>query len=301
MEASFRQTISDWMRWGRPGRQEVAVQTLYIESRFLERVVQFDLYLPPNFGRPKRVYPVIFFNDGQDLPAVGLKSTLEILYRQRRILEVVAVGIHCGEARMEEYGTAGIEDYQGRGSKAAAYTLFVVEELIPELKVHFPVAWRRRMAFAGFSLGGLSAFDIVWSYPEVFERVGVFSGSFWWRYAPYQEIDPDAGRVMQDVIRYSQGKSGLKFWFQTGTNDETDDRNFNGVIDTIDDTIDVILELEQHGFRMDLDIRYVEVPGGEHNQDTWGEVMPDFLIWAYGRRKWYMPFGRQVSRKGKIG
>jgi enterochelin esterase-like enzyme len=71
----------------------------------------------------------------------------------------------------------------------------------------------------------------------------------------------------------------LKFWFQTGTNDETDDRNKNGIIDSIDDTTDLIKLLKGKGY---ADIVYREVEGGEHNPKTWGEVLPDFLIWAFG-------------------
>jgi enterochelin esterase family protein len=28
-------------------------------------------------------------------------------------------------------------------------------------------------------------------------------------------------------------------------------------------------------------VEYVEVVGGQHNEETWAKVMPDFLRWAF--------------------
>ncbi len=37
------------------------------------------------------------------------------------------------------------------------------------------------IAISGCSLGGLSAFDVAWDYADKIDKVGVFSGSFWYR------------------------------------------------------------------------------------------------------------------------
>jgi predicted alpha/beta superfamily hydrolase len=95
-------------------------------------------------------------------------------------------------------------------------------------------------------LGGLSAVDLVGQHPYAFCRVGVFSGSFWWRKKAYDDgYDDENDRMMHVTIRRNSLKKGLKFWLQVGTNDETDDRNNNGVIDAIDDTLDIIYELKR--------------------------------------------------------
>ncbi|MEJ0055425.1 MAG: GNAT family N-acetyltransferase, partial [Bacteroidota bacterium] len=69
----------------------------------------------------------------------------------------------------------------------------------------------------------------------------------------------------------------MKFWFQTGTQDENNDRNNNGVIDSIDDTMDLITELTRKGYRPFHDIQYLEIKDGRHNQETWAQAMPHFL------------------------
>jgi hypothetical protein len=66
-----------------------------------------------------------------------------------------------------------------------------------------------------------------------------------------------------------------------GTQDETSDRNKNGVIDAIDDTLDLIATLREIGCSEE-DLSYLELEGGRHEPATWAQVMPDFLRWAFG-------------------
>jgi enterochelin esterase-like enzyme len=200
------------------------------------------------------------------------------------MLKPVAVAaIHAGSERVQEYGIAGKPDYKQRGSKAAAYTKFVVYELLPAIKKETGIESFDTTAFAGFSLGGLSAMDIAWNNPQLFDKVGVFSGSFWWRSRELGKGYTDADRIMHKMIRETAGKPGLQFWLQTGTKDETADRNKNGIIDSIDDTVDIIKELEAKGYRRPSDIQYLEIVGGTHSTATWAYAMPKFLLWAFGR------------------
>jgi enterochelin esterase family protein len=101
---------------------------------------------------------------------------------------------------------------------------------------------------------------------------------------PHQGYTND-DRIMHSVIKTPEGKPELKFWLQTGTKDETADRNKNGIIDSIDDTIDVIKELLAKGYQRPADIQYLEVLGGTHDTETWGKAMPKFFelgVWEVG-------------------
>jgi enterochelin esterase-like enzyme len=253
-------------------------------SSFLDSRFSIDIYLPPEYDASGDAsFPVLFFNDGQDMEQVRLAETLHKLYASQKIPSIIVVAIHAAE-RLQEYGVAQRADYRNRGSKARHYAQFIVNELIPQIKMAYSVSEEKaHFAFAGFSLGGLSAMDIGWHHPQVFGRVGVFSGSFWWRYTDWREDDPDGGRIMHELLRQSEHRPGMKFWFQTGTLDETDDRNNNGIIDAIDDTLDIIRELTKLGYQQGKDIHYQEVEGGRHHPATWAEVLPDFLTWAFGR------------------
>ncbi|UFH51843.1 esterase family protein [Spirosoma sp. KNUC1025] len=262
-----------------------AVSVRYDDTLYsvpLNRTVHLDIIVPADYETSNAIYPVLYLNDGQDLARLRMTDVLDSLYQKKAIQPFVLVAIHAGD-RIQEYGTAAQADYMHRGSKAALYTDFVLKELLPFVKNHYRVSTDpAKSVFAGFSLGGLSAFDLVFHHPDRFSRAGVFSGSFWWRSksteAGYRD---ETDRIMHDLVRKGVYSPTLKFWFETGTNDEASDRNNNGVIDSIDDTLDLISELVKKGYQRERDIRYVEIIGGEHNQKTWSKIMPDFLTWAF--------------------
>ncbi|MGL6267221.1 MAG: alpha/beta hydrolase, partial [Chitinophagaceae bacterium] len=70
----------------------------------------------------------------------------------------------------------------------------------------------------------------------------------------------------------------------TGVLDEIADRNNNGIIDSIDDTMDLIGELVKKGYKKEEDIVYLEYEDGRHDVPTWGRAFPAFLKWAFGEK-----------------
>lgn len=260
----------------------ILTESNLIESTFLEREVQVDAYLPVNVQHPESL-SLLLINDGQDLPQMPFDEMLDSLISDNLIEPIVCIGIHCGADRKNEYGVAGEKDYKGRGAKAALYMQFVFEELLPFIHETYLVKSFKEKAFAGFSLGALSALDIVWNHPAAFTKVGLFSGSFWWRNKSYKDGYNDAAnRIMHNQIKKGTYHPGLKFFFECGALDETHDRNHNGVIDSIDDTLDLIKELKRKGYTDDS-IEYLELEDGRHDVRTWANAFPSFLKWGWGR------------------
>ncbi|MEJ7666534.1 MAG: hypothetical protein WKG07_46960 [Hymenobacter sp.] len=52
---------------------------------------------------------------------------------------------------------------------------------------------------------------------------------------------------MHSLVAARLARPGQQFWLQAGTHDETNDRNGNGVIDAIDDTLDLLAALAGQG------------------------------------------------------
>ncbi len=255
-----------------------------IFSVHLNREVKVDCYLPPityNKAHPE----LLLINDGQDLVTMQFQHILDDLYRHQLIQPLFCVGLHCSADRKNEYGTARIPDYKGRGAKASRYTHFVLEELLPFLRSTYNILSFKEKSFAGFSLGGLSAMDIVWNHQRQFKKVGIFSGSFWWRdkCQSDEDFDENLHRIMHRQVREGSYHPGQRFFFEVGTQDETADRNNNGIIDAIDDTISLVEELVKKGYTTD-DIRYVELQDGRHDVATWARAFPDFLVWGWGNK-----------------
>jgi len=262
----------------------IFTETISINSSFLYRDVILDFFLPKNVQEPSTL-SLLLINDGQNLEEMNFLTLLESLYAGELISPLLCVGIHAGKERKMEYGIVSQADYLGRGAWAGAYADFIFKELLPFIYKNYSIKSFKEKAIAGFSLGGLTALDITLNYPYEFRKAGIFSGSFWWRSLDQNDAayDDDKHRIMQQVIRNGNYSQGLQFFFQCGNKDETMDRNNNGIIDSIDDTMAVIDELVAKGYSREKDICYLEMPDGKHDVPTWALAMPDFLKWGWGR------------------
>jgi len=255
-----------------------------LPSEFLGRDAQIDFFLPRETVDAGNA-SLLLINDGQNMNELGMKSILENLYTGGRVKPIVIAAIHAGSSRKIEYGTAIQSDYLGRGAKAGLYTQFIRHELLPMIQRKFPDLHFSSQAFAGFSLGGLMALDIVWNYPNEFNIAGVFSGSLWWRSLDHEHenYDDQLHRIMHQQIKKGKYQPNLKFFFSTGSLDETHDRNNNGIIDSIDDTLALINDLESLGYKDGRDICYVNYEDGKHDMATWARAMPEFLKWGWSK------------------
>lgn len=264
----------------------ILVENHTIPSIILDREVKVDFYFPPKYVLPDNL-SLLLINDGQDLVTMQFENILDELYKGSSINNLFCVGIHCSKDRKNEYGTARYLDYKGRGAKAKLYNRFIFEELMPFIRKSLYIYSFKEKCFAGFSLGGLCALDIVWNHPLEFSKVGVFSGSLWWRDKDQidADFDENTDRIMhRQVSESSNYYPWLKFFFEVGTLDEVADRNNNGVIDSIDDTISFIEILENKGYLQDRDIKFLELKDGHHDVPTWAAAFPDFLKWGWGSR-----------------
>jgi enterochelin esterase-like enzyme len=196
----------------------------------------------------------------------------------------MVVGIHAGD-RMRDYGVAGNPDYLGRGDKADLYAAFITDELYPYVKKKAGVRKFASVVMAGCSLGGLSAFDIAWNHADLIDKVGVFSGSFWWRDLDAQSpvYNDSTDRIMLSVTRSSVKKPHLQYWFYAGGKEEESDRDKDGIIDVEDDTQDLISIIESKNVCPPDDIEYNEDPEGKHDYPYWSKQLPFFLTWAFGK------------------
>lgn len=259
----------------------ISVESISVESEYLERTVLVNLYLPKIEYQPEQL-SVLLINDGQDLLKMPFDEILNELYSKQEIEPLICIGIHCGPNRKMEYGTAYSADYEGRGAKAGLYSKFIFDELMPFVRKKLNAPSFKDKSFAGFSLGALSALDIGWNHASEFRKIGIFSGSLWWRRKGYEDgYDDENDRLMHLQIRKGHFYPWLQFFIECGALDETADRNNNGIIDTIDDALDLIVELKAKAYT-DEHIQYLELADGSHDVATWAKAFPAFLKWGWG-------------------
>jgi enterochelin esterase-like enzyme len=262
--------------------KNISVEQQIVFSQYLEREVIIDVYMP-NSNIQTEHLSLLLINDGQDLPKMPFDEMLDTLITEDEIHTLLCVGIHCGVERKREYGTAYSADFKQRGDKAGLYTKFIFDELIPFIRKKYNTPSFKEKSFAGFSLGGLSALDIVWNHASEFTKVGIFSGSLWWRRKSYEnDYDEELDRLMHLQIRKGIFHPWLQFFIECGQLDEKEDRNQNGIIDSIDDAMDLIVELKAKGYT-NKHIHYLELEDGKHDVPTWAKAFPSFLKWGWSK------------------
>lgn len=223
-------------------------------------------FLPEDyFDLPEKRYPVIYFNDGQNVfegwkAAFGIGWEAHTVMRELKIAwgtpECILIGIEHGKRyRTGEYTPF---DRQGNFSEQGnAYTDFVANGLKDFVDSRLRTRREREYnAIAGSSMGGVSAFYTAFKHQDVFSAAGVFSPSLWAAPAVYS--------LVQRIGRHYPAK----FYLGTGTKEgKYTRRNLEHLNDILLDT----------GFETRLSI----VKGGEHNETLWNAEFQNFYRWLY--------------------
>lgn len=259
--------------------EEKRSETRKFRSELLQRTVLMDIY---ESGEIDNVggHNLLLVNNGAQLQQAGMERLLQG-GNGISFLPLTIVAIHGGENSDQELGMSTGPDYRGLGSRAAWYEQFIISELIPFLKSQLDRHSFREIAIAGFGQGALSAFDIAWSHPDIFTKVGVLSGTLGWRSVAREDrsYDHSQHRMLHLRVRNEQFRPGVKFFFQCGFAGDRQDLNRNGVIDSVDDTIDLMRELVRKGYQEGNDIRYVQ--DAKPSPDGWIAPFVRFLQWGW--------------------
>ena len=264
-------------------KQQIKQQEDDLYSRHLQRHVKLNILNTP-IPTDTAQLNLLLLNDGQEWQAFRIRETMDSLYSLGLIQPLLVVAIQAGD-RMKEYGVAGFPDYNKNGDKADKYAAFIDDELYAFAKKKAGVRKFNSIAIAGCSLGGLSAFDIAWNHADKIDKVGVFSGSFWWRDkdALSPDYSDDNNRIMLSTIKSSRKKPKLQYWFYAGDKEEEGDRDKDGIIDVVDDTKDLIEIIKNKNVCSSDDIRFTASTLGKHDYNSWSQALPSFLLWAFGK------------------
>jgi predicted alpha/beta superfamily hydrolase len=157
--------------------------TFDIEAPQLQTKKKIWVYLPLNYEKSTKKYPVIYMHDAQNLfdreASFGgewnVEETLDSLKAK-----VIVIGIeHGNEKRIEELTPYKNEKYRNSGN-ANAYLEFIVKTLKPQIDSTYRTKTNaKNTCIWGSSLGGLVSFYAALQYPDVFGKVGCFSPAFW--------------------------------------------------------------------------------------------------------------------------
>lgn len=157
----------------------------------MNQIRTIRVYIPPNYSASTRRIPVLYMHDGQNIfrdeDAIGDVSLSLEKILDDRLCQMLVVGIDCiPEQRVEDYcpWQAGEfsqqfqlnkDSWQANGQR---YLDFITNELKPFIDQYYRTD-AERTAMAGISLGGLISAYAACSYPAIYQKIAMFSSSFY--------------------------------------------------------------------------------------------------------------------------
>ncbi|WP_367913305.1 alpha/beta hydrolase [Leadbetterella sp. DM7] len=251
---------------------------LWKDSMYIPQLGNYKrvwVYLPEDYGRSDKRYPVIYMHDGQDLfdeaTSQGRIGPLEwgvdeTIDSSKKAAIVVAVEHdHSKERRIMEYyvrpNSANPEVY------GQAYLDFIVHTLKPAVDKEFRTQPdKAHTAMAGSSMGGLLTFYAGLLYPETFGVLGVLSPSIWL----------DEQNIYKEIATIkSPGEIKNQRYFFYGGGNENRLKPDGSFVTMNEDVLRSSAEFQKYG----AEIRVSVNPEGRHGAWYWRTAFAEFYHW----------------------
>lgn len=234
----------------------------------LGRTRRIAVMLPHDYHKsPKRRYPVLYLQDGQNLyeddapyGTWGVDKQLERLAISQRAGVIVVAIDHAESRRINEFNPFDHPKFgKGEGDK---YLKFITNDLKPYIDKNYRTFTdRRSTAMGGSSMGGLISAYAAFTLPEVFSKFMIFSPSFW-----------ISEQIFTQALRFDP-KAPTRFYIYGGGNES---------MRLIPNVERFAFALKQHVTDPSLlRVKVAVNSEGKHQEYYWGQEFPYALTWLF--------------------
>jgi len=266
-DTSFRISIEAWKDdFPEFSRKHSATSQVHIiDTAFfipqLNRYRSIRVYIPEEYAKSKKKYPVMYMHDGQNLfddstsafGEWGVDECLDSLIKKNKPACII-VGIDNGPQRFNEYNPYDFQQFgKGEGNQ---YLEFLVKTLKPFIdKKYRTSAAKENTIIAGSSMGGLISYYAMLQYPGVFGKAGVFSPAFWTAPQIKYVTDSLSGKVNGKFFFYMGGMEGGRY------------------IQDMQEVQEILGERSQAMIYSVID------PESSHHEQAWRKWFAEFYTW----------------------
>lgn len=219
------------------------------------------IYLPPDYKKSNKKYPVLYMHDGQNIfdeytsafGEWGVDECIDSLIKMGSRACIV-IGVENGSERMQEYNPYDLNDFEeGKGDR---YIDFLVKTLKPFIDRHYRTLHSaENTLIAGSSMGGLISYYAMLKYPDVFGKGGIFSPAFWTAETIKNLTDSTGNKLHGKLFFYIGGLEGATY------------------LNDMKEVVEII------GKKSDAMIYSIVDSAGRHNEETWRRWFTDFYKW----------------------
>ncbi|MDX1829692.1 MAG: alpha/beta hydrolase-fold protein [Lutibacter sp.] len=224
------------------------------------------VYLPPNYTKTSKKFPVIYMHDAQNLfdnatSYIGewqVDETLNKLF-EKTGKGFIVVGIeNGGNERINEYTPWKNKKYGG--GKGEIYIDFIVHTLKPYIDANYRTKKQaKQTALIGSSLGGLISYYGGLKYSNIFGKIGALSTSFWFSNKVIDFTKKFGNTSKIKLYLYVGGKEGESM--------DSDTKNMKNLL--------IATGFPVNNLKIGIN------PNGKHNEATWKNEFLKIISWLY--------------------
>lgn len=244
---------------------------LFKSQIFTNTIRKYWVYVPALYQADKPAC-VLVFQDGQRASrtndAIRAPQVMDNLIAKKEMPVTIGIFITPG-ARGEEYVEVGGGNPNNRSveydSLGDQYARFLIEEILPEVAKSYNLTKDPAgRAIAGFSSGGICAFNVAWERPDQFRKVISCIGSF---------TNIRGGHVFPQRVRDAERKP-IRVFLEDTLHDIPNPSDPQKDWHVQNESMRAALQAKGYDFKHDF-------AEGNHSDNLGGAILPEMLRWLW--------------------
>jgi len=156
-------------------QQGLIKESLKVKSALLGKEMEYSIYLPADYEKTNRSYPVLYLLHGYSDDETGWTQ-----FGEAQHIADKAINSGDAPAMIIVMPDAGVTFYMNSSDGKAKYEDFFVQEFMPHIESTYRIRAKKEFrAVAGLSMGGFGTMLLATKHPDLFAAAAPLSGAFW--------------------------------------------------------------------------------------------------------------------------